>query len=161
MSIYERDITNTSVRLRKKAIEAIMKERRPLAVQEIKEYIRISDKELWDEVSEKCNDYIRVILSMTKSTVFAKYKSKTPVQGIDRRSSYYGLASETYPEGQWERFKARGNKKDEDQKEEQKQIPKNPPTNLFAAQQEQQAQMFANHDDESLFVWKKELQNDE
>lgn len=110
MQDFEKDITNLSSRLRLKALQIISKLKRPMAVQEIQNYIRDNERELWQEMQSKCSDYVRIILSLTKNKLITKYKPVVPVPGIDKRSTFYGLSSERYPVESWVKLAAKAEK---------------------------------------------------
>ncbi|EAY10474.1 hypothetical protein TVAG_483850 [Trichomonas vaginalis G3] len=84
-----------------KALQIIKQQKRPMAVLEIQNYIRDNEKDLWQEMEQKCNDYVRIILSLTKNKLISKYKPVHPVPGIDKRATFYGIASEKYPNESW------------------------------------------------------------
>ena len=98
------DSAHTSVRLRNKALEAIRKTGRPMAATEIIDYIREHNPQLWNSISEKCDNYVRIILNLTRGSALLKYKPLKPIRGIDKRTSFFGLADVKYPEDQWVRF---------------------------------------------------------
>jgi hypothetical protein len=95
------NLQRTSTKLRHKAVEIISRAGRPLMGNEIENQIRELDKQLWTEISLKCHDYTRIILSMTDENIICKYKSRFVVKGVDRRAIYYGLSSVKYPEDRW------------------------------------------------------------
>ena len=175
---YERDITNTSSRLRKKAIEIILKAKRPMAVSEIRNYIRNNDPEMWNEISEKCNDYVRVILSLTKNTLITKYRCLRPIHGIDRRSTFYGLTSTKYSEEEWRKLDDDYSPKKDDAKcSSPKKAPIPKPIEVKSEKEEKSAEqalselkttidlsqeknetievVFNDNDDDNIFIWKK------
>jgi hypothetical protein len=90
-----------STKVRQKALEMIGHYHRPIAVDELRSWLKGNDPELWTQSAAKCNDYIRMILAQTKNNVFVKYKSRTPVEGVDRRAVFFGLSKEHYDNGQW------------------------------------------------------------
>lgn len=95
------DPTLSSTQLRQKAFNVIKNADRPLASIKIEKWIRNNDYELWSKVSNKCKDYVRVILSQTRGDLIAKFKALKPVAGIDKRSTFYGLCSRKYPSDAW------------------------------------------------------------
>ena len=80
-----------SARLRAKARQLIAELGRPVAAQELVQFLQVSDPELWTAVSRKCGDYTRMILGQPRNSHFVKYKRYHPMPGIDRRAVYYGL----------------------------------------------------------------------
>lgn len=95
---------HTSSKLRNKSLEIIKKMGRPMAASEIEIWLRIHEPELWQDIAGKCEDYVRIILSLTRSSVLLKYRPLKPIQGIDKRSTFFGLTSEKYDSAQWETF---------------------------------------------------------
>ena len=91
-----------SSRIRTKAYEIIKAEGRPLSPSELESIIREQDQELWAEISNKCSDYIRIILSLSKEPHFVKYTSAVSIKGIDKRSLFFGVEGQSYPASQWE-----------------------------------------------------------
>jgi hypothetical protein len=75
--------------------------RRPIAIEELRNWINRNDKRLWNQISSMSHDYIRIIINETKSNIFVKYKSRLPIEGIDRRAIFFGLAKEQYNSLQW------------------------------------------------------------
>ena len=80
-----------SARLRTKARELIAELGRPIAAQELVQFLQGNDPELWLAVSQKCGDYTRMILGQPRNSHFVKYKRCEPMPGIDKRAVYYGL----------------------------------------------------------------------
>lgn len=103
MSGSKQNTSHTSAKLRVRAMQAITEAKRPLAASEIESSLRINDHHLFKEISAKCGDYLRVILSLTHSDVFSKYKPTKPIHGIDRRAIFFGLADGDYDPEQWKR----------------------------------------------------------
>ena len=95
------DPNQTSTKLRNKAIEIIRSAKRPLASHEIETWIRTNDKELASLIGTKCSDYVRIILSVTQDNTIIKYKSLIPIQGVDKRSTFYGLSDVFYSTSEW------------------------------------------------------------
>ena len=91
-----------SSRIRSKADEIIREQGRPLQPSEIESIIREQDSELWEKISSKCSDYIRIILSLSKEPPFIKYVSAVSIKGIDKRSLFFGCEGVTYPSSKWE-----------------------------------------------------------
>ncbi|EAX99491.1 hypothetical protein TVAG_413090 [Trichomonas vaginalis G3] len=103
MSSSKQNGSHTSAKLRERAMQAITEAKRPLAAAEIESSLRINDHHLFKEISAKCGDYLRVILSLTHSDVFSKYKPTKPIHRIDRRAIFFGLADGDYDPEQWKR----------------------------------------------------------
>ena len=95
------DPSQTSTKLRAKAVEIIRNAERPLASHEIENWIRENDPFLTKLIKEKCSDYVRIILSVTQDAAIAKYKSLVPVPGVDKRSTFYGLTEKEYKKDEW------------------------------------------------------------
>jgi len=91
----------TSSRVRSKSLEIIQSSNRPLSVHEIEIYLRMHDPILWNEVSSKCSNYLRIILSTTKRDIITKYKSKIPLYGIDKRALFFGKTGVKYNQADW------------------------------------------------------------
>ena len=98
------DAYHVSSRLRIKACEIISKMGRPMAASEIEIWLRLHEKPLWKDVSSKCEDYVRIILSLTQKEKLLKFRPTKPIEGIDKRSTFFGLASEQYDQDQWRQF---------------------------------------------------------
>ena len=101
MRVHQGDLNHTSTKLRVKAVEIIKNAKRPLSTHEIESHLRIHEPYMWCEISEKCSDYVRIILSLTRSDIVKKYKSKRQIRGIDKRATFFGLTSEQYSELDW------------------------------------------------------------
>jgi hypothetical protein len=71
---------------------------RPLTAHELEEWLASKDPELWNEVSGKCYDYMRMILSLTRNNAIVKFKPTVQVRGHDKRVAYYGLPDGKYDE---------------------------------------------------------------
>jgi hypothetical protein len=95
------DMFPTSAKLRLAAISAVTELRRPIAAHELERWIAIRDPILWNEISGKCYDYVRVILSITNDNSIIKYKHNTPFPGIDCRSGFFGLPDGHYDPVLW------------------------------------------------------------
>ena len=103
------DPNQTSTKLRLKAIDVIRQAKRPLATHEIANWVRTNDPELYSLIQSKCSDYVRIIISVTHDGLIVKYKSLVPVEGVDKRSTFYGLSDEKYsPE--WVRCNGKSNR---------------------------------------------------
>lgn len=98
----EGDSSYTSTKLRATAMKAIESIKRPMSAHEIEHWISQHDKRFWREVSTKCYDYVRIILSVTKEKL-VQYKCKTQMRGIDRRAVFYGLSNVNYDPNIWMR----------------------------------------------------------
>jgi hypothetical protein len=95
------DMFPTSAKLRLAAISAVKELRRPIAAHELERWIAIRDPSLWNEISKKCYDYVRIILSITTDNSIIKYKHNTPFPGIDCRSGFFGLPDGHYDPLLW------------------------------------------------------------
>jgi hypothetical protein len=94
------DPTHTSTKVRLAAMKALNDVGRPLTAHELEEWLMHNDKELWTEVSGKCYDYIRMILSLTRNNGIVKYRPNVTVRGVDKRVAFYGIPGESYG-GEW------------------------------------------------------------
>ena len=110
------DPSLSSTQLRQKAYTVINESERPMASCEIEQWIRNNDVELWNKVASKCKDYVRVILSQTRGKMISKFKALKPVDGIDKRSTFYGIYGRKYPGDVWvaSQDKERSKKKKDD-----------------------------------------------
>ena len=160
LSPFDMDMSNTSSRLRVKAIEIIGELKRPLAVQEIRNYIRENEPLMWKEIADKCNDYIRVIMSLTKSSLITKYKSNFAVPGIDRRSTFYGLTSETYSPYDWTKVEEHDPDHPQTKKKYQLKLPEidqpQEPKKTHTLPSNAIAALFVPQEDEPLFIWSRQ-----
>jgi hypothetical protein len=95
----EGDPNHTSTRLRLAAVRALNEIGRPVTAHEVEQWLTSNDPDLWAEVSEKCYDYVRMILSLTRNSAIVKYRSREIRQGVDRRVAFYGLPSANYDDG--------------------------------------------------------------
>ena len=77
-----------------------------MTAHEIELWIAANDQELAEEVSNKCYDYVRMILSLTKNNAIVKYQCKVAVVGVDPRATFYGLPKAGYGDT-WTREKGR------------------------------------------------------
>lgn len=106
---------HTSVRLRQMAIKAIEEIGRPITAHEMETWLATNEPGLWHEVQQKCYDYVRMILSVTKNNIIVRYKCIHGIEGVDRRAIFYGLSSKYYDDKDWirdpEGKKRRSNKK--------------------------------------------------
>ena len=107
-----------SVKIRAKSKEIILHEGRPMTASEIEATIRAYEPKLWSEISKKCNDYIRIILSLSKGNIFPKYRSLHLIQGIDKRSIFFGVEGEYYDEAIWEMIPIKQEYSEEESEEE-------------------------------------------
>jgi hypothetical protein len=90
-----------SLRLRNSAIRAISEAGRPLAVHEIEGWLKANDHALSQELTTKCYDYVRIILSLSPTNVLVKYRPVMSIDGIDHRALFYGIASKKYDPHRW------------------------------------------------------------
>ena len=95
------EVIHTSDKLRSKAVDIIREMGRPMAASEIEIWLRLHNSELWEEVSKKCDDYVRIILSISQEGQIVKYRPMRRIQGIDKRATFFGLVSENYDPNQW------------------------------------------------------------
>jgi hypothetical protein len=91
----------TSTRLRAAAILALAEFKRPITAHEVEKWVQEHDPKVWNELSGKCYDYVRIILSLTTDGTITKYKSTSALPGIDRRAAFYGLTNGNYDSNQW------------------------------------------------------------
>jgi hypothetical protein len=89
------------MRLRNSAIRAIIESRRPLAVHEIEEWLKTNDPAISEELTTKCYDYVRIILSLSPNNVLVKYRPLMFFEGVDNRALFYGIASTKYDPHIW------------------------------------------------------------
>lgn len=89
-------IEHTSTKLRIAAPKALLHFGRPMSAHEFESWISANDPDLWSEVSSKCYDYVRMILSLTSPHQLVKYKCRVSPPGNDRRAAFYGLPGAHY-----------------------------------------------------------------
>jgi hypothetical protein len=94
----EGDPNHTSTKVRLAALRALQEMGRPLTAHELEEWLSTHDCDLWKEVSGKCYDYIRMILTLTRNNAIVKYRSNVSVPGIDKRLAYFGIPEAGYDE---------------------------------------------------------------
>lgn len=87
---------HTSTKLRTTIPKALVYFGRPISAHEFESWISANDEALWHEVSSKCYDYVRMILSLTKPQFLAKYKCSIPPPGNDKRATFYGIPDGAY-----------------------------------------------------------------
>jgi hypothetical protein len=102
---------HTSERLRLATVRAVNESQRPIAAHEVEEWINFNDAELSKELSSKCYDYVRIILSLTPRDMIVKYKCDFSVPGVDRRASFYGLPDCQYDPAIWKPIGRKSDKK--------------------------------------------------
>lgn len=90
-----------SSKLRQLVLCVLEDHKRPMAVIEIESWIFNHDKSFYRKIKEKCNDYVRVIMSGSEKFGILKYKSLKSRKGIDKRAIYYGRFDKSYPETDW------------------------------------------------------------
>jgi hypothetical protein len=93
--------TPASSRLRAACLHALADLKRPISAHEVERWVEEHDRALWNDISQKCYDYVRIILSLTSDGTSVKYKSLIGVSGVDPRASFYGLSNTTYDPTQW------------------------------------------------------------
>ena len=86
------------------SIEQIQANKRPMSGKELLDSLEQINPTLHKQVKDKCSDYPRIILSQSKSGIFKKYKKRTPTPGIDKRTLFYGLQTESYDFNEWIAF---------------------------------------------------------
>jgi hypothetical protein len=87
--------------LRQASCQAIKEAERPLSAHEIEPWIAQHDAILSHQLSSKCYDYVRIILSLAPTDLIMKYKYSGPSLGIDVRSTFYGLVGMIYDPSVW------------------------------------------------------------
>jgi hypothetical protein len=95
------DPVPTSAHLRAAAVRAINEFKRPISAHELEQWIHTHDPMLSNEISAKCYDYVRIILSLTTDGSIIKFKSIGTIPGVDRRAAFYGLSSGGYDPKRW------------------------------------------------------------
>jgi hypothetical protein len=90
-----------SNRLRDAALNAIRESGRPMAASEIEDWVNLNAPILAQELSTKCYDYVRIILSLSPYDVLVKYKPTSPREGLDYRCAFYGVAGFKYDSDEW------------------------------------------------------------
>jgi hypothetical protein len=90
-----------SARVRAAAVRAIAEFGRPLTVHEIELWIVDHEPDLAIQITTKCYDYLRIILSLAPATMLVKCRSLVPVAGIDQRAGFFGLPSVAYDPARW------------------------------------------------------------
>lgn len=88
--------THTSSKVRTIVPIAIASSTRPITVHELERWIATNEPDLWWEVSNKCYDYVRVILSLASPETVLKFRCTTGMPGVDKRAVFYGLPDATY-----------------------------------------------------------------
>jgi hypothetical protein len=132
------EMTNMSLmmplgdRLRNAAIHAIKESGRPMAACEVEEWVSANTPNLAQELSTKCYDYVRIILSLSPYEVLAKYKPRLPREGLDHRCAFYGIHGARYDPQQWIQSDSKHRKR-----------PINPPKREKRAQQPRKGRMHA------------------
>jgi hypothetical protein len=87
--------------LRQASCQAIKEVGRPLTAHEIEAWIAQNDPPLSQQLSSKCYDYVRIILSLSPVDLIIKYKPSDRSLGIDVRSTFYGLVGVDYDPSTW------------------------------------------------------------
>ena len=98
----------TSLKVRQAAMLAAEAFRRPITVREVEAWLAKHDPDLWQEVAEKCHDYVRIILSLTPDDSVVKYKSRSHFPGADRRACFYGTCHGPYDPAIWQPIRKGG-----------------------------------------------------
>jgi hypothetical protein len=95
------DNSRTSERLRNAAVAAIADMKRPLAAHEIQTWISMHNPNLALELTGKCYDYVRMILSLANKDALQKFRFVGKITGIDCRSTFYGQPHGAYDSAMW------------------------------------------------------------
>jgi hypothetical protein len=98
----------TSLKLRQAAMLAAEAFRRPITAHEVETWLANHDPDLWQEVAEKCHDYVRIILSLTPDDSVVKYKCRSHFPGADRRACFYGTCRGPYDPAIWQPIRKGG-----------------------------------------------------
>jgi hypothetical protein len=105
------DNGHTSRRLRLATLKAMNEIQRPIAAHEVEEWIGQNDPDLSKELSTKCYDYVRIILSLTSRDMIVRYKCDIVFPGVDRRAAFYGLPNHQYDPAIWKLVGRKNEKK--------------------------------------------------
>jgi hypothetical protein len=81
---------------------------RPLTVHELETWLSQHDPDLWVEVSEKCHDYVRVILSLSPDESLIKYRCRAVLPGTDHRACFFGSPALAYDPMLWSPITRKG-----------------------------------------------------
>jgi hypothetical protein len=96
---------------------------RPIAAHEVEQWIAQNNTELAKELSTKCYDYVRIILSLTPRDTIMKFKCDVSFPGVDRRAAFYGLPDWNYDPAIWRAIGGKNGKRRQVRKEAVKQTP--------------------------------------
>lgn len=124
-----------SERIRMKAQEIIVNKGRPMAASEVEAHFRLYESKMWSEISKKCNDYIRIILSLAKGNMFPKYRSVYQIPDVDKRSIFFGSNTVEYDAEMWEPIPQKPETKAEEESEPEEK------SNTLKATQEPKVEM--------------------
>jgi hypothetical protein len=94
-------MSRTSAKLRQAAHNALHEFQRPFTIPEFETWLGSHEPVLWKEISRKCDDYVRVILSLTPETTFVKYRCIGASAEPKRRATYYGAPDGQYDPAVW------------------------------------------------------------
>jgi len=94
-------VAPTSARLRTAATVAVEEFQRPFTVQELEQWIAENDYDLWLEVSQKCDDYVRILLSLSSDGSLIRYKLLEVTHGTAQRASFFGARHAAYDPAIW------------------------------------------------------------
>ena len=149
---------HTSTKLRMAIPRALAYFGRPISVHEFQSWIASNDRELSHEVSLKCYDYVRMILSLTKPQFLVKYKCEIAPPGNDKRAAFYGIPDGLYGSN-WKminppRKKSRKTKRRFAQKRSRMEKPK--PLHTPSAAQDDPVPMVIEEDESDLFFFPAE-----
>jgi hypothetical protein len=78
----------------------------PMTAHEIERWISANRPALHKQITAKCYDYVRIILSLSGVDNIVRYKPVTIPLGSDHRCAYYGLADAEYDPAVWIRTNA-------------------------------------------------------
>jgi hypothetical protein len=92
---------STSTRLRQAVQAAAAEFHCPVAGHELEKWIAEHDPPMAEELSRKCYDSIRIILSLTSEAIIAKFTCTGSIPGVDLRSRFYGSANMHYDPNMW------------------------------------------------------------
>lgn len=98
--------TKCSELLRQASFDIISKSPVPLSIYQIKVILRRDYPELYVQISNKCDDYTRIIISNTDAFGIVRYKSVNGVSNVDKRAAFYGYIKnhDLYPASDWTRI---------------------------------------------------------
>jgi hypothetical protein len=83
------------------ALTAVRDFQRPLTAHELETWLSQHDPDLWVDVSEKCHDYVRIILSLSPDEPLIKDRCRAVLPGRDHRASFFGSPAIAYDPMLW------------------------------------------------------------